>query len=244
MAVYQVSSQVLVIQSCLTLCNPTDFSRPGSSVHGILQARVLEWVAIPFSRGSFQPRDWTWVPCIAGGFLNVWTTRETHGCLCVLSHTQTHSYSILPWECEQSYTTHKWTDVDVSSRTLFTKTGHRLDLAHNLGLPTPALYYGEGNGTPLQYSCLEKSHGQRSLVLQSLGSLRVGHDWAASLSLFSFIIGEGNGNPLQCSCLENPRDGGAWWAAIYGVAQSWTWLKWLSSSSRFILIVNHLESNS
>ena len=43
--------------------------------------------------------------------------------------------------------------------------------------------------------------------------------------------GEGNGNPLQCSCLENPRNGGAWWAAIYGVAQSRTWLKWLSSSS-------------
>ena len=43
-------------------------------------------------------------------------------------------------------------------------------------------------------------------------------------------IGEGNGNPLQYSCLENIRDGGAWWAAIYGVAQSWTWLKWLSSS--------------
>ena len=44
-------------------------------------------------------------------------------------------------------------------------------------------------------------------------------------------IGEGNGNPLQCSCLENPRDRGAWWAAIYGVAQSWTQLKWFSSSS-------------
>ena len=44
-------------------------------------------------------------------------------------------------------------------------------------------------------------------------------------------IGEGNGNPLQCSCLENPMDGGAWWAAIYGVAQSRTRLKWLSSSS-------------
>ena len=44
-------------------------------------------------------------------------------------------------------------------------------------------------------------------------------------------IGEGNGNPLQCSCLENPRDGGAWWAAVYGVAQSWTRLKRLSSSS-------------
>ena len=45
--------------------------------------------------------------------------------------------------------------------------------------------------------------------------------------------GEGNGSPLQCSCLENPRDGGAWWAAVYGVAQSWTRLKRLSSSISF-----------
>ena len=49
-------------------------------------------------------------------------------------------------------------------------------------------------------------------------------------------IGEGHGNPLQCSCLENPRDGGAWWAAVYGVSQSWTRLKRLSSSSSSILI--------
>ena len=63
--------------------------------------------------------------------------------------------------------------------------------------------------------------------LQSMGSLRVGHDWATSLS----CIGEGNGNPLQCSCLENPRDGGAWWAAVYGVSQSRTQLQRLSSSS-------------
>ena len=115
--------------------------------------------------------------------------------------------------------------------------------------------------------------------LQSMGSLRVEHDWATSLSPFTFMhwtrkwqptpvllpggshgrrslvgcspwgcwesdttewlhfhfslscIGEENGNPLQCSCLENPRDGGAWWAAIYGVTQSQTRLKWLSSSS-------------
>ena len=67
--------------------------------------------------------------------------------------------------------------------------------------------------------------------LQSMGSLRVRHDWATSLSLFLSRIGEGNGNPLQCSCLENPRDRGAWWAAICGVAQSRTRLKWLSSSS-------------
>ena len=66
--------------------------------------------------------------------------------------------------------------------------------------------------------------------LQSMGSLRVGHDWATLLSLS--CIGEGNSNPAQCSCLENPRDGGAWWAALSGVAQSQTRLKWLRSSSR------------
>ena len=55
---------------------------------------------------------------------------------------------------------------------------------------------------------------------QSMGSLRVRRDSATSLSLS--CIGEGNGNPLQCSCLENPRDSGAWWAAIYGVTQSRT----------------------
>ena len=63
--------------------------------------------------------------------------------------------------------------------------------------------------------------------LQSMGLLRVGHDWATSLS----CIGEGNGNPLQCSCLENPRDGRAWWAAVYGVTESRTRLKRLRSSS-------------
>ena len=67
--------------------------------------------------------------------------------------------------------------------------------------------------------------------LQSMGSLRVGHDWATSLSLFLSCTGEGNGNPLQCPCPENPRDGGAWWAAVRGVAQSQTRLKRLGSSS-------------
>ena len=63
--------------------------------------------------------------------------------------------------------------------------------------------------------------------LQSMWSLRVRHDWATSLS----CIGEGNGNPLHRSCLETPRDREAWWAAVYGVTQSWTQLKQLSSNS-------------
>ena len=70
--------------------------------------------------------------------------------------------------------------------------------------------------------------------LQSMGSLRVGHDERLPFHFSLSCIGEGNGNPLQYSCLENPRGGGAWWAAVSGVAQSRTRLKRLSSSSRRI----------
>ena len=59
----------LVTKSCLTLCNPIDCSPPGSSVHGVSQARILEWVSIFFYRGSSWPRDWTHVSCLAGRFL-------------------------------------------------------------------------------------------------------------------------------------------------------------------------------
>ena len=85
--------------------------------------------------------------------------------------------------------------------------------------PTPVLLPG-------------KSHGRRSLVGCNLWG-RTESDTTEQLHFhFSLsCIGEGNGNPLQCSCLENPKDGGAWWAAVYEVAQSRTRLKWLSSSS-------------
>ena len=132
---------------------------------------------------------------------------------------------------------------------------------------------GEGNGTPLQYSCLENlmdggawkaavhgvAEGRTGLSdftlpfhfhalekemathsstlawkiswteepgrLQSMGSLRVRPTERFHFHFSLSCIGEGNGNPLQCSCLENPRNRGAWWAAVYGVAQSWTELK-------------------
>ena len=68
--------KVLVAQLFPILYEPMDNSPPNSSVHGILQARILEWVAIPFSRGSSQPRDQTQVSCISGRFITVWATRE------------------------------------------------------------------------------------------------------------------------------------------------------------------------
>ena len=62
---------VKVVQSCPIFCDPMDSSLAGSSVHGILQTRILEWVVIPFSRGPSQPRDRTQVSCIAGGFFTI-----------------------------------------------------------------------------------------------------------------------------------------------------------------------------
>ena len=95
--------------------------------------------------------------------------------------------------------------------------------------PTPVLLPG-------------KSHGRRSLV----GCRPWGCEESDTTERLPFhfslsCIGEGNGNPLQCSCLENPRDGGAWWAAICGVAQSRTRLKRLSSSSSNFEISLHIS---
>ena len=68
--------KVKVPESCLALCDPMVCSLPGSSVHGILQARILKWVAISFSRESSWPRDWIQVSCITGGFYTIWPTWE------------------------------------------------------------------------------------------------------------------------------------------------------------------------
>ena len=68
-----------VTQSCLTLCDPMDCSPPGSSIHGIFQARILEWAAISFSRGSSRPRDQTLISRIVDRHFTVWATREVPG---------------------------------------------------------------------------------------------------------------------------------------------------------------------
>ena len=142
-----------------------DYSLPGSSVRGILQARVLEWVAIPSSRGSSQLRDGTRVSCVfcsAGGFFTAEPAAHFEFC----------------------------------------------SMSFNMRFNTYGLVGCSARGR-----------------WESDKTERLHFDFSLS------CIGEGNGNPLQCSCLENPRDGGAWWAAVYGFAQSRTRLKRLSSSS-------------
>ena len=114
----------------------------------------------------------------------------------------------------------------------------RIKVVNHLTLKYPRLFgWAQCNQLRWQWQSTpvllpEKSHGWRSLVgcgpwgRYELGTTEQFH-FHYSLS----CCGEGNGNPLRCSCLENPRDGGAWWASVYGVAQGWTRLKWLSSSS-------------
>ena len=120
-------------------------------------------------------------------------------------------------------------------------------IIYNLGLPTGAR----------KHSCTYTTSSEKAMAphssilawkipwaeepgrLQSMGSLRVGHDWTTSLSLFTFMHWRRKWQPTPVSCLENPRDGGAWWAAVYGVAQSRTRLKRLSSS-RYDLIAPHM----
>ena len=96
---------VLVAQSCPTLCDPMECSSPGSPVHGIAQARILEWVSIPFSRGSSQPSDWTQVSCITGRFFTGWAIREAqivglkiHVSIFVVGQSLSHVWCfVTPW---------------------------------------------------------------------------------------------------------------------------------------------------
>ena len=84
-----------------------DCSLPGSSVHGILQARILEWVAIPFSTGSSWPRDWTWVSCIAGRFFTVWAIGKSHSFLLGTAQSPKLPGS-LPWDVPNPFVSNLW----------------------------------------------------------------------------------------------------------------------------------------
>ena len=145
-----------VTQLCSTLCDPMECSIPDSSVHGILQARILEWVAMTSSRGSSRSKD-----------------------LLHLLRKQAPFFTTAPHE------------------------------------------NGEGNGNPLQYSCLEKSHGQTSLV----GCSPFGCEESDRTEQLHFhfsltCVGEGNGNPLQCSPRRIPGTGSLVGCRLWGHAES------------------------
>ena len=191
------------LQLCLTPCHPIDGSPPGSPIPGILQARTLEWVAISFS--------------------NAWKSKVkvkslSHIQLLATPRTASHQAPPSMGFSRQEY----WSGVPLTSCSmhlflciLFIYLLQLFRICNNKiyspswrrqWQPTPVLLPG-------------KSHGWRSLV----GCSPWGHEELDTTEWLHFhfslsCTGEGNGNPLQCSCLENPRDGGAWWAAAYGVA--------------------------
>ena len=110
----ECSSESEVAQSCQTLCDPKDGNLPGSEVHGIFQARILEWAAISFSRGSSQPRDRTRVSCIADRSFTIWATREAQECsnyrtIALGSHTSKVMLKILQARLQQ-YLNHELPD--------------------------------------------------------------------------------------------------------------------------------------
>ena len=125
------------LQSCLTLCVPMDHSPPGSSIHGILQARILQWVAMPSSRGSSQPRDWTQVS------------------LCLL-HWQAGSLPLAPsGKPNGLYQIELFLRVSQVALVVKNLPANAGDLRDMGSIPGLGRSPGEGHGNPLQYSCLE-----------------------------------------------------------------------------------------
>ena len=213
---------VLVAQLCPTVCSPIACS-PQAPL-SMEFSRQEYWSGLPFSfsRGSSWLRDQTQISCTAGRRFTVWDT----------------------WKARDSGIQY------INSNVLLDYTAFEIIIIYKAfpggsdgqesacNAEEPGLIAGLGKmpwrrvwqSTPVLLP--GKSHGRRSLV----GCSPWGREELDTTEWLHFpfslsCIGEGNGNPLQCSCLENPRDGGAWWAAIYGVTQSWTWLKRLSSSS-------------
>ena len=127
--------KVSVAQLYLTLCDPIDCSLPGSSVHGALQARILEWVAMTFSRGSSWPRDPTWVSCIAGRFFTIWVT----------------SFNPILWPLVSSFFWPVPTLGEKLSRSNLVT--HREMLRRRQWHPTPVLLPGESQGQGSLVGC-------------------------------------------------------------------------------------------
>ena len=208
-------------------------------IHGIFWARILEQVAIFSFRGSSQPRNQTHTfcfSCIAGGFFTMKTPGKPHRYLSsnkyLMKCDRGWALSEL-WSLDRIYISEdKWNVLSVGE--LWFNKAVELEYDQScwswVWKPSlePCSALVEKAVAPHSSTVVWKiTWTEEPGRLQSMGSLRVRHEWTTSLS----CIGEGNGNPLQYSCLENPRDGGAWWAAVYRVAQSRTRLKWLSSSS-------------
>ena len=195
---------MLVTQSCLTLCDPMDWSPPGSSVHEIFQARVLEWVAISFSKGSSQPRDWTQVPCTASRFFIDLATREapTANNQKLINNIGQFRHILYVVYIVYCVPTVIYRKEDVVKKII-----RKIKYIYST---TPS-FSGFSGGTSQNLPA-------------NAGDIRD----AGSVPGSGRSPGGGHSNPLQYSCLENPMDRGAWRATVHRVAQSQIRLKRLS----------------
>ena len=170
-----------VTQSCPTLCNPIDYT-----VHGILQARILEWVAYPFSRGSSWPRNQTRVSYITGRLFTSWVTREVNKLCPTLWDPMDCSMTGFP---DFRYLLEFAQILSIELVMLFI---HLILCYPSLLLPSIVLcvacLYSEKTTAPHSSTVAWKIPWMEEPGrLQSMGSLRVGHDWVTSLSLFTFM---------------------------------------------------------
>ena len=148
-------------------CDPMDYSLPGFSVHRILQARILEWVAISFSRGSSQPRNQTWVSCIAGRFFTDWATREALG---RTDNWSWSSSSLATWFEELTHWKRPWCWERL-------KAGGEVD---DRG-------WDGWTASPTRWTWVWASSGSwwwtgKPGMLRSMWLQRAGHDWATELN--------------------------------------------------------------
>ena len=236
---------------CPTLCDPMDCSLPGSSLHGILQARILKWVAISFSRESSQLRDWTWVSCTAGRRFNLWVTREE--CVCYRTYqvfilvVQLLSHGPILWDSTNCSTPgfpvlHYLPEF---AQTHIHWVGDAIQPFYPVIPFSSCLQSFPASGS-FPMSQLFASGGQQIGASASILTMNIQDGFPSGLTgLFSLLSKEESSLALQFeriissvlsllsekvmmapySSLENPMDGGAWWAAVHGVTMDWaTWL--------------------
>ena len=176
---------------------------------GMLQARILEWVAMPSSRRSSQPRDRTQVSCIAGGFFTVWATREAQNKINTLAQLCLTLCNLM--DCSPP-------DSSLHGNSPGKNTGVDCHAFLQEIFPTQ----GSNPGIPHCRQILYHLSHQGSLSLLTASTIQ--ETWVWSLGQED-PPGEGNGNTLQYSCLKNPMDRGAWQAAVYGVTKNVTRLR-------------------
>ena len=199
--------ETVIAQLCPTLCDPMDCSPPGSSVRGIFQTRILEWVDNPSSRGSSWPKGQTWVSPLAGRFFTIWATREG----LALKTLPTFAWQFSLWFCCFTFPVVKSWLIStfpqaLSLSSIRTGNTHFWYCSQLFGFPggseskVSAYNAGDQVWIPGREDPLEKEMATHSSILawevpwtensgrlQSMGLQRVGHGWATLLSLIFFL---------------------------------------------------------